>query len=32
MIDWRPLDTVDDVLTADREARATATSLVAGSC
>ena len=29
---WRPLDTVEDVLEADREARETAASFVAGAC
>ena len=32
MVDWRPLDTVDDVGAADGEARAAASSLVAGPC
>jgi hypothetical protein len=32
MVDWRPLDTVDDVVAADGEARAAASSLVAGPC
>jgi 1-deoxy-D-xylulose-5-phosphate reductoisomerase len=31
-VDWRPLATVEDVIAADREARATAASFVAGSC
>jgi len=31
-VDWRPLESVDDVVGADREARAMASSLVAGSC
>lgn len=31
-VDWRPLETVDDVLAADREARAFAASLVPGVC
>ena len=31
-VDWRPVENVDDVVAADREARAMASSLVAGSC
>jgi len=31
-VPWRPVDTVDDVLEADREARETAASLIAGAC
>jgi 1-deoxy-D-xylulose-5-phosphate reductoisomerase len=31
-VDWRLLENVDDVVAADREARAVASSLVAGSC
>jgi hypothetical protein len=29
---WRPLESVDEVLEADREARETAASLIAGAC
>jgi len=32
MVPWRQVATVDDVLDADREARATAASLIAGAC
>jgi len=31
-VDWRPLETVDDVIAADREARGVAASLIAGAC
>lgn len=31
-VEWRELETVDDVLEADREARAVASSLIAGGC
>ncbi|MDP9143298.1 MAG: 1-deoxy-D-xylulose-5-phosphate reductoisomerase [Actinomycetota bacterium] len=31
-VDWRPLETVEDVLEADREARETAASFIAGAC
>ena len=31
-VPWRPLETVDDVLEVDREARETAASLIAGAC
>lgn len=31
-VPWRPVETVDDVLEADREARETAASLIAGAC
>jgi 1-deoxy-D-xylulose-5-phosphate reductoisomerase len=30
--DWRPLETVDDVLAADREGREIAASFIAGAC
>ena len=32
MVDWRPLNTVDDVVEVDREARSMAASLIAGAC
>ncbi|HEX5695649.1 MAG TPA: 1-deoxy-D-xylulose-5-phosphate reductoisomerase [Acidimicrobiia bacterium] len=32
LVAWRPLDSVDEVLEADREARETAASLIAGAC
>jgi 1-deoxy-D-xylulose-5-phosphate reductoisomerase len=32
LVAWRPLDSVDEVLEVDREARATAASLIAGAC
>ena len=31
-VPWRPVETVDDVLEADREARETAASFIAGAC
>lgn len=31
-VEWRALETVDDVLAVDREARATASGLIAGAC
>jgi 1-deoxy-D-xylulose-5-phosphate reductoisomerase len=31
-VEWRPLETVDDVIAADREARGVAASLIAGAC
>jgi len=31
-VQWRAIDTVEDVIDADREARATAASLIAGNC
>ena len=31
-VDWRPVKTVEEVIAADREARATAASLIAGAC
>jgi hypothetical protein len=30
--DWRPLETVDDVIGADREGREIAASFIAGAC
>jgi 1-deoxy-D-xylulose-5-phosphate reductoisomerase len=32
LVAWRPLESVDEVLEADREARETAASLIAGAC